>query len=618
MMNGLQPPFSVPKDRPLQPIASSSAWTDPVWRFGERTPGATPHKFLIRWDCRMSRGSRFDQPQWSKWREAVKIFVWSLLADPPVEGRALRFSTVFNKYECMRVLVKWMVEQGCHALSDLDEDAQQRFLEDMAKRTGKRGNEKLSPGALRQYGDTLRWLHLQGLKYSQLAIDEPPDTASIPRPGRARAKLPYTPDEIAVPLVQGAFRLLGEPADDVIALRSRAEAAYDAALHRGQSRAGAREAALRAISGFTFATLPDEDGPWYPPAITGTRQIRYLAARIYDACFVLISYLVGMRVSEILGLRVGCFERAWSSDGTVELPFIKGRIYKTASSATGDLHRWIAPEIAERVIYVLEILSAKLREKSGRPHLWLGSRGSGLLGAGKCIDILTDKSMIDRLNNKFAKFVELPTIQGKVWHLTTHQGRKTFARFIAKKDHTGLHALKSHFGHHSVTMTDQGYAGSDYELSELYSEAQMEEMVETYAEVLTAKRLAGAAGEKMAAEFRGKLTKDEAREIARERLTNSNIRIFVCEFGICYYNPNRSACHGNNDGPNPAFRSESTCVGCKNFLVTIKHLPIWKDRRQGYSEFLESGEIDNSALEHDIKKKIDECDQVIAGLSTPQ
>src|SRR5205807_10518621 len=31
----------------------------------------------------------------------------------------------------------------------------------------------------------------------------------------------------------------------------------------------------------------------------------YVADRIYDACFVVVSYLVGARISEILGLQVG-------------------------------------------------------------------------------------------------------------------------------------------------------------------------------------------------------------------------------------------------------------------------------------------------------------------------
>ena len=156
----------------------------------------------------------------------------------------------------------------------------------------------------------------------------------------------------------------------------------------GDIGGSATKAALQAVSDFTFGTLPDDKSPWYPHPITSTKQIRYLVDRMYDACFVLISYLVGPRASEILGLEAGCLERERSIDGTLEFLFIKGRIYKIAAVATGDPHRWIAPEIIQRVINVLEILSARLRARSGRPHLWLTTKGAGMEGSGAGIDIL--------------------------------------------------------------------------------------------------------------------------------------------------------------------------------------------------------------------------------------
>ncbi|WP_204327512.1 hypothetical protein, partial [Stenotrophomonas maltophilia] len=56
---------------------------------------------------------------------------------------------------------------------------------------------------------------------------------------------------------------------------------------------------------------------------------------------------------------------------------------------------------------------------------------------------------------------------GTPWRLTTHQGRKTFARFVGKRDRTGLHALQHHFGHVTRIMTDSAYVGTDFDLGEL-------------------------------------------------------------------------------------------------------------------------------------------------------
>ena len=52
----------------------------------------------------MPHGSRFDQPEWTEWREVAKIFVWSLLADPPQQRRLPKFKTIHNRYKSMLVL----------------------------------------------------------------------------------------------------------------------------------------------------------------------------------------------------------------------------------------------------------------------------------------------------------------------------------------------------------------------------------------------------------------------------------------------------------------------------------------------------------------------------------
>jgi integrase len=33
--------------------------------------------------------------------------------------------------------------------------------------------------------------------------------------------------------------------------------------------------------------------------------VEFLVSRLYDACFIVVAYLVGARVSEILGLKIG-------------------------------------------------------------------------------------------------------------------------------------------------------------------------------------------------------------------------------------------------------------------------------------------------------------------------
>ena len=89
---------------------------------------------------------------------------------------------------------------------------------------------------------------------------------------------------------------------------------------------------------------------------------------------------------------------------------------------------------------------------------------------------------------------------------TTHQGRKTFARFVGRRDRTGLHALQANYGHVSRIMTDRAYVGTDFDLAELIDAQTTEETRAALEELLTATRLAGKGGHQIAARspFRGR------------------------------------------------------------------------------------------------------------------
>ncbi|MGV4791672.1 hypothetical protein [Rhizobium sp. F40D2] len=101
-------------------------------------------------------------------------------------------------------------------------------------------------------------------------------------------------------------------------------------------------------------------------------------------------------------------------------------------------------------------------ERVLRDELWL-TPAADRDGTG----ILRSAGLTDRLNGPFASFIGLPLHGGLPWHLSTHQGRKTFARFIGRRDRTGLDALAAHLGHVTRAMTDVGYVGTDHNLTDL-------------------------------------------------------------------------------------------------------------------------------------------------------
>ena len=87
------------------------------------------------------------------------------------------------------------------------------------------------------YLGTIRTFHMQRDKLDDAPLMAPPRAGSVgKRHWKPYGGHPYTPDEIAVPLISGAMELLGDPADKILALRDRLEDLYEKfrQQHQGQ------------------------------------------------------------------------------------------------------------------------------------------------------------------------------------------------------------------------------------------------------------------------------------------------------------------------------------------------------------------------------------------------
>jgi hypothetical protein len=223
-------------------------------------------------------------------------------------------------------------------------------------------------------------------------------------------------------------------------------------------------------------------------------------------------------------------------------------------------------------------------------------------------------NLIDHLNGPFAAFIDLPAHNSRPWHLTPHQGRKTFARFVGRRDRTGLHALAAHFGHVTRVMTDASYVGTDFELGDLIDAEMLDDTRAALEELLTASGLAGKAGRAIAARrFRGRTRDGDVKEYVDFILRETDMRLGTCDWGYCVYRRESSACLGDDRGPNPVLRTQSTCAGCANFAVTEKHRPVWAARRRRNADLLLHPALDpqSRAL---AAARVEECDRILADL----
>jgi hypothetical protein len=174
---------------------------------------------------------------------------------------------------------------------------------------------------------------------------------------------------------------------------------------------------------------------------------------------------------------------------------------------------------------------------------------------------------------RYARWLDLPLIEGKQWHPTTYQGRRTFARFAALRDRTCLFALAQQLGHRDRSITDSGYAGTDYVLEREIQGEVLERSVSAWEHMLSAPQLGGRGGSEILAKrppFRGARMKSDIKTYAR-MLVEAGLVPGVCDYGYCVYRQEYSACRGNAVGPNPVYREPSTCVRCLNFAVSTVH-----------------------------------------------
>lgn len=590
-------------------ISAESLFSDDQWQLVRGVAGVRDRTFRIDWAFVMPDGSRFSDGLWRPLREPAKQLVWSLHADPPPGRNAVALHTLSVYAFYLRAIILWMVDNHLSRWADLDRQAIRRLFADL----GARRKSRLAYATARNYHWLVKAFHEQRLKLADAPPMPPPALSQLGN-WRDGEKKPHTPDAIAVPLIGAALHLIGEPADAIITMRDETQAIYDTAHRDGLTYHGQTHRA----SVYLRAEPPIEMRPG-KPEILGNRPIDGLNDRIlrlYDACFIVIAYLVGARASEILSLETGCIEWRDGEDGE-RYSYLVGAIRKGAPGPEGLLHRWVVPEPVIRAIAVLERLSAPWRAIHGGQQLWLVQEKPGTALRSSDLSILTMSipAVTKRLNTGFAPMIDLPDHRGERWHLTSHQGRRTFAQFVGRRDRTGLAALSKHLGHVTRAMTDRGYVGTDFELTVLVDEQALADTRAALEDLLVAPRLAGKAGMLLAerSSFRGRTHGGDLDAYITQLLAETDMRLGVCDWGYCLYRRESSACLGSEREPNPVLRTQSVCVNCANFAVTERHRPVWSERMKRNQALLERGDLDRESRAL-ATARIGECQRILGKL----
>lgn len=280
----------------------------------------------------------------------------------------------------LRYLVRWMVRRDYSALSELNATASQEYLEDLARDLAEADetDPEIIPEATgsddgaSSGGKTVtsvvgriniwRLLWRQSGALKDAGIDPLPNVPFAGRSPKSLARdlatkamgwISPIPDEVALPIMAAAHRMLGVPAADVIRLHRLYLDARAAAAHCSVGRQALL--AGKAIAGFAFSSIEGQNTPWRVPLYTTTSQrlhhgawhtshldvhqaLRALIEDVCAACIIVLQSEAGIRINEVCGLRAGispdtrlpvCIEIRRSKTGLLELFFLKGTLAKT-------------------------------------------------------------------------------------------------------------------------------------------------------------------------------------------------------------------------------------------------------------------------------------------------
>jgi integrase len=620
-------------------VSSQSQWRDRFWQLDNATAGVRPDASRIHWDVALPDGSRLTHPQWAPQLDAFKRFAWSLFTDESkYYGKPLKPGSASALSTGIGYLGRWMTRRNFLSFSELDSAASEVFLDDMAdefaladlrpsntEETIPDHANDAAPGAdgegmsvSQVFGRVNIWLKLWrqagALREAGIpTLPEPPfngrSAKQVSRDiaTRAASLIPPLPDEVALPIMNAAHRMIGLPAEEVIRLHEMYAEGVQAAINDGQKwRNPQNDRGLRAVKGFQFSILPGEMEPWHSPldraevndfwptykrgytpsTVSGSQLLRSLICSIRDACAIVIQSETGLRVSELCGLEPGidresglptCVRVRRSYSGLNELFYVDGRLFKTVASS--ERVEWLvgsrpvgSKEIPPpaRALDVLTRLLDPWRKLARDPEIGktLFVQPAGFRGMpGKSGIGITFEDMIlvgqRQLVYRYVDLSKLPDRNRRGEDLTayresrglclrTHQWRKTFARYICGTDSRMLPAVSRHFKHLTLAMTEEAYLGKNPALQDAYESNINQSTARILYENARGKPAQAGRMAKIIDEHRAELqtliaNKDErdGRRAIQKWVEQNRLQIFFAPHGKCFIrlDPVGARCH---------------------------------------------------------------------------
>ncbi|WP_446046371.1 hypothetical protein [Streptomyces olivaceus] len=348
----------------------------------------------------------------------------------------------------------------------------------------------------------------------------------------------------------------------------------------------------------------DLDGqPWHRriPLDEAPRLARLLST----ACFIIIAYLSGARVGEVLNLRRGCV----SHDKDLGLWLMEGLYFKGAEDEEGNKipegtvreDPWVIIEVAAKAVGMLEqlhdshlLFPNRLKPIKTRPGMETKRRGEARADRIIADDITKFIDWVNERCRQLGRKDHIPADAGGT--VAPSRFRRTLAWFIRRKPR-GLIAASIQYGH-AYTQMLQGYAGS-YEAGFLDDYAfedwlfRMEGIAEDERRLLAGEHVSGPAADAYryrvqaaSREFAGRVLNSERH--ARDLLGDPLLQIHHGDGMTCVLNPTVAACQlrGSADDPMVTPDTDDCRPNCQCLARTDRDIEVTKERAAELAEIV--------------------------------
>ncbi len=568
------------------PVSALSVFSDETWDFSTETADTSRpfSKRAIQWRFKLTQERDSLAPEYASMLLALKQLAYLMLFG----ATRMKPISVVDRIMMLKIFIRFLAERQSpiFRFQDVLEFHIKEYIDYLKTRPGRRG--AIQSSVLRNHLTALNLLHdyrdqLSDYLSFRPTGDRPPSKIAGYRRNEAR-------ENRTQPIHDQELKMLIEAAMNY--LRHRAPIIFNCLEKFNRF---AEDFKLGFPNRQLRSHICERD------FFAGREDLRSIVdlnnelIHLRSACFIIIAFSTGMRISEILAMKHGCLRQESTSNHGI-FYWIDSKLFKTQQTDGGSSRSWMCGPLAAQAVETLEKCGRLIRAYPRVSYLFVGFN----IVNDPLSTVLKDKAMAQgAITSKLRKFCK---DHGLTTHLHTHRLRRSFARNIIRFSSTSLLALKDHFKHWSLYMTDW-YVGLDPELIEDLEAERLLLSIEA-AEKICTEKVGGAGGRRWTQELdqrirEGRLPRDfrgkagaEFRKKMIQGLHDSGMIVIPCgSFTHCVFEKERALC---TKGERPIV-NRCHPVECANSFILIEHVPF-------YQRKLASLEVTYANLSEDAKR----------------